>query len=66
MSTHGLGVVVLLVAVCLITCSAQEPKASELNDPIPTLSKTDMARQTISCKPIKIKQGCFPKVQLCL
>jgi hypothetical protein len=61
MSTHGLGVFALIVAVCLIPCSAQEPKTPEQNDPIPTLSATDMAQQTISCKPSKIKRGLLPK-----
>jgi hypothetical protein len=60
MSMHGLGIFALIVAV-LIPCSAQESKAPEQNGPITTLSATDMAQQTISCKPSKIKQGLLPK-----
>ena len=61
MSTHGLRVSALIIAVCLILCFAQEPKAPEQSDPTPTLSGTDMTRQTISCKPSKIKPGLLPK-----
>jgi len=61
MLTLGVRVFAMIVAVCMIPCSAQEPKAGAQNDAIPTLSATDMARQTISCKPSKIKRGLLPK-----
>jgi hypothetical protein len=61
MSTHGLAIFALMVAVCSIPSWAQEPKAPEQNDPIPTLTATNMTRQTLSCRPSKITSGLLPK-----